>query len=152
MNCLLDQNQNRHILAMWALLHRKVIRMAKFQIVDDPDTNKLWLVNMDTHTAEYLDRDLIASLGLAGQEFLSSINRLTCNETVGDSRSDPSDRSYSADSRSDPSERALSFDGRSDPSERALSFDGRSDPSDRMFSFDRRSNQSDRSFSAGPAA
>ena len=41
--------------------------MAKFYIVNDSDTNKLWLVDMETRTIECLDRDVIASLGLAGQ-------------------------------------------------------------------------------------
>ncbi len=126
--------------------------MAKFHIVDDVDTNKLWLVNMETRSAECLDRDLIGSLGLAGQEFLSSIGSLL-NDGIAasDGRSDPSDRAFSFDGRSDASDRAFSFDSRSDPSDRAFSFDGRSDPSDRAFSFDSRSNPSDRAFSASPA-
>jgi len=127
--------------------------MAKYQIVDDSDTNKLWLVDMETHSAEYLDREVIGSLGLAGLEFLNSINKLTNRGiAAGDSRSDPSERALSFDGRSDPSERALSFDGRSEPSERALSFDGRSVPSERALSFDSRSDPSERAHSAGPAA
>ncbi|UXN58721.1 hypothetical protein [Phyllobacterium zundukense] len=114
--------------------------MAKYQIVDDSDTNKLWLVNMETHSAEYLDREVIGSLGLAGLEFLNSINKLT-NRGIA-----------AGDSRSNASERALSFDGRSQPSERALSFDGRSDPSERALFFDGRCNPFERARSAGPAA
>ncbi|MEK1850902.1 MAG: hypothetical protein AAAC48_03230, partial [Phyllobacterium sp.] len=110
--------------------------MAKFYIIDDPETNKLWLVDMETRSAECLDRDVIGSLGLAGHEFLSSISSLTGNGvTAGHGRSDPSDRAFSFDGRSDPSDRAFSADSRSDPSDRAFSFDGRSDPSDRAFSF-----------------
>ncbi|NTS30573.1 hypothetical protein HQ945_04835 [Phyllobacterium sp. BT25] len=121
--------------------------MAKYQIVDDPETNNLWLVNLDTHTAEYLDRDLIGSLGLAGQEFLSSINRIAGMTPGCTGRNDASDRALSFDKRSDASDRALFFDNRSDTSDHALSFDRRSDASDRMFSFDGLSNASDRSIS-----
>ncbi|MEK1887903.1 MAG: hypothetical protein AAAB35_10105 [Phyllobacterium sp.] len=113
--------------------------MAKFYIVDDVDTNKLWLVNMETRSAECLDRDLIGSLGLAGQEFLSSIGGLL-NDGIA-----------ASDGRSDASDRAFSFDGRSDASDRAFSFDGRSDASERAFSFDSGSTSSDRSYSANPA-
>ncbi len=113
--------------------------------------NKLWLVNMETRSAECLDRDVIESLGLAGHEFLNSISSLIGNDMVAgrQARSDPSDRAFSFDGRSDPSDRAFSFDGRSDPSDRAFSFDGRSDPSDRAFSFDGRSNPSERDVFSG---
>ena len=124
--------------------------MAKFYIVDDVDTNKLWLVNMETRSAECLDRDVIASLGSAGQEFLTAISKYN-NRTV-DGCGDPSDRMFSFDGRTGPSDRAYSFDGRSDPSERAYSFDGRSDPSERAYSFDGRSNPSDRAYSSGPVS
>ena len=122
--------------------------MAKFYIVDDVDTDKLWLVNQETRTAECLDRELIASLGVAGQEFLTVIGSRSSKTVIaGDGRSDPSDHAYSFDGRSDPSDRAYSFDGRNDPSDRAYSFDGRSDPSDRAYSFDGRSDPSDRAYS-----
>ncbi|PSH70953.1 hypothetical protein CU102_02595 [Phyllobacterium brassicacearum] len=139
--------------------------MAKFYIVNDSNSNKLWLVDMETRSAECLDRDVIESLGLAGHEFLNSISGLTGNDMVArdgrsdpserifafDGRTDPSERAFSFDARSDPSDRAFSFDGRSGPSDRAFSFDGRSDPSDRAFSFDSRSNPSERMSSASPA-
>ena len=119
--------------------------MAKFYIVNDVDSNKLWLVNTETRTAECLDRDLIGSLGLAGQEFLSSMGGLLNDRiAASDGRSDATDRAFSFDGRSDPSDRMLSCDGRSDASDRAFSFDGRSDASDRAFSFDGLSNASDR--------
>lgn len=125
--------------------------MARFYIVDQPEVDKLWLVNADTHSVECLDRDILRSLGSAGHEFLSSISDMAGNENVSlETRSDPSDRAFSFDGRSNPSDRAFSFDGRGDPSDRAFSFDGRSDPSDRAFSFDSRSDLSDRAFSFGP--
>ncbi|EJN02137.1 hypothetical protein PMI41_02888 [Phyllobacterium sp. YR531] len=111
--------------------------MAKFYIIDQPEVDKLWLVNADTNSVECLDRDLLESLGTAGCEFLSSISDL-----MGDNK-------FSAETRSDPSERAFSFDGRSDASDRAFSCDGRSNPSDRAFSFSGRSDVSDRAFSFG---
>ena len=138
--------------------------MAKFYIIDEPETNKLWLIDLEQRSVECLDRDVINSTGRAGSDFLATIGgqRTIVADNVRsdpleraysfDGRSDPSERAYSFDGRSDPSERAYSFDGRSDPSERAYSFDGRSDPSERAYSCDGRINPSDKSFSAGPAA
>ena len=110
--------------------------MAKFYIIDEPETNKLWLIDLEHGSAECLDKDVISSTGSAGSDFLAMMGNQKASITVTDHiRSDPSERAYSFDSRSDPSERAYSFDGRSDPSERAYSFDNRGDPAERMHFF-----------------
>lgn len=103
--------------------------MSKYYIVNEPEKNKLWLVNLDTNTVECLDKDIIGTMSAAGVEFLAAIDLYEGQSLNTETRSDASDRAYSFDGRSDASDRAYSFDGRSDASDRAYAFDARNSPS-----------------------
>lgn len=96
--------------------------MAQIYIKNEPNTDKMWLVDVEARTVELLDQDVIGSLGQAGSTFIETINQLDQDIVASsDQRGDCSDRALSFDKRSDPSDRALSFDWRSGPSDRALS-------------------------------
>jgi hypothetical protein len=114
--------------------------MAQIYIMNEPNTDRMWLVDVDARTVELLDQDVIGSSGQAGIAFIETINRVGQN-IVG-----------SSGQRGECSDRALSFDKRSDASDRALSFDKRSNLSDRALSFDQRGGPSDRALSASPSS
>lgn len=139
--------------------------MAKFYIMNQPETDTLWLVDAESQTIEPLDRDLIASSGLAGGEFLNLIANqpegVFATETV---RSDATGRAHSSGMvtlsgrRSDPSERAHFFSPCPGSANIVLAGHGRADASDRAHSSspvvasNYRSNPSERAHSAGPSA
>ena len=137
--------------------------MATFYILNDPETNALWLVDSETQTIEPLDRDLIASSGLAGSEFIDSIANRPGNIIAADaSRSDATGRAHSsgmvmtAGRRNDPSDRAHFFGPASKEAEIFLTVNARDETSDRAHSSSPvvatgyRSNPSERAHSAGP--
>ena len=121
--------------------------MAKFYIINDSETNKLWLVDLETRTVESLDQDVIGSSGLAGSEFIESISGLRGNMFVAEGRSDPSERISSASPA--VMSMVIAASGRSGPSERISS----ASPAEAnvFMASEGRSNLSDRSFSASPA-
>ncbi|MEP7456455.1 hypothetical protein [Phyllobacterium sp. SB3] len=104
--------------------------MAKFHLVNEPDTGKIWLLNLETQTADQLDLDVLHSLGVAGNEFIELITGSGENlQTTADRRSDPSERLSSAspttmgetrEHRSMPSDRSYFFNLRNVPLDRSL--------------------------------
>ncbi len=110
--------------------------MTKFRIVNEPDTGKIWLLNLDTDIADPLDPDVLALSGAAGDQFIQLINDSSKSLRI------------SADRRGDPSERLSSASPLNMKSEIE---DHRSVPSDRSYFFDVRNGPLDRSFSANAA-
>ncbi|MGH7004058.1 MAG: hypothetical protein ACREIP_08925 [Alphaproteobacteria bacterium] len=94
--------------------------MAKFYIINEPETDKLWLVDLETKTVECLDTDILGLSGKAGAEFAETINGLRENLLVAEGgRSDPSERMSSASPAT--AHMVMAAAGRSDPSERMSS-------------------------------
>lgn len=79
------------------LLHGKVTRMAKFYIIDEPETDTLWLVNLEEKTVESLDRSMIECSGSAGHDFIKTISSRSENIMITEGyRNGPSERLSSA--------------------------------------------------------
>ncbi|MBA8878983.1 hypothetical protein [Phyllobacterium myrsinacearum] len=71
--------------------------MAKFYIIDEPNTDNIWLVDLQNKTVESLDRDLIECSGIAGNDFIQSINARSGNIIITEAyRNGPSERLSSA--------------------------------------------------------
>lgn len=79
------------------LLHGKVTRMAKFYIIDEPETDTLWLVNLEEKTVESLDRSMIEFSGSAGHDFIKTISSRLENIMITEGyRNGPAERLSSA--------------------------------------------------------